>query len=135
LGLTPMKPRHLLILAATLVLSLPADARDTARQFLGRCEMLESSPSTVGPSDRQFFAGYCIGVIQGVSDGATYAVNFMRGSGRLRESRDLFCIPPEVPKGKIAKVLIDYGKRHPELLDGPDIALIPLALAETYPCK
>lgn len=71
--------------------------------------------------------GYCYGYIQGVIDMNT----FYNNTGLS----PLFCLPPNVSNGRIAKLLFDYLQKNPERLQEHGGVLVVDAYAEAFPCK
>lgn len=71
--------------------------------------------------------GYCYGYIQGVIDMNTFNIS----SGQP----PLFCLPQTISNGRIARLLFDYLKSHPERLQEQAGTLIVDAYTEIFPCK
>jgi hypothetical protein len=71
--------------------------------------------------------GYCYGYIQGIIDMNT----FNKNAGQS----PLFCLPPHVSNGRIARLLFEYLQNHTERLQEEARVLIVDAYAEAFPCK
>jgi len=125
----------IVIAISTGGISEKVNARESGRSFIQRCTHVSNVPPGSGAKTFDSDAGYCIGFIQGLSDGSTYTTEAQRILTRNDQVRPLFCIPNEVSKGEIAKGIYVYGQNHPELLDGPELGLMTRALRELYPCK
>jgi hypothetical protein len=102
---------------------------DTAQVFIKRCEYVKAfkANKTTSP-DQSFFAGYCVGVIQGLSDGHLYTSTYNRNN-------PLFCIPETISKGQLIEIAIDYAKVHPEVLQQPELVLLVKAFTNKFPCR
>ena len=71
--------------------------------------------------------GYCYGYIQGVIDMNSFNIS----SGQP----PLFCLPQTISNGRIARLLFDYLKNHPERLQERAGLLVVDAYTEAFPCK
>jgi len=70
--------------------------------------------------------GYCVGFLSATS-------------GVLRNTvladRSEICLPADLTIARVADVVVQYLRGHPDRLDQPDIGLTLSALEEAYPCK
>ena len=71
--------------------------------------------------------GYCYGYIQGVID--------MNAFNKSSGQPPLFCLPTTISNGRIARLLFDYLKSHPERLQEQAGLLIIDAYTDAFPCK
>ena len=121
--------RMLFALCLVVLLSTSASAKD-GYELLQRCEdaLIDDKQGLFSmDSSRVFLAGYCLGVMQGITrSNVIYQ--------KLKQS--LFCLPNErITNGQAARVVVKYLREHPEELHEDDTILAVIAFMEAFPCK
>ena len=71
----------------------------------------------------------CVGYIMGVVDGSTWA------SGWNANHLFPICIPVEVTREQLVRIVLKYGNAHPDELHAHAQELVTSALLQTFPCK
>lgn len=67
-------------------------------------------------------AGQCVGYVRGVSD-------------LITDQGGPACMPrPRLMAGQIVRIVVNYGKNHPTVLDKQRLILVTSALQDAYPC-
>jgi len=67
-------------------------------------------------------AGQCVGYVRGVSD----LITAQGGPA---------CMPrPSLMAGQVVRIVVNYGKNHPTVLDKQRLILVTSALIDAYPC-
>ena len=97
-------------------------------------ELLQKCPEVVKimdgkPTDDQFGAGYCIGLIDGVRTTLS-AVREITGNEAVINT----CIPVNVQNGQAVRVVLVYLRANPAKLHFDEGVLTILALQEAFPC-
>lgn len=73
-------------------------------------------------------AGFCMGYVQGISDGLAY-------SEATTQSKKTVCMPMHVTASQIARVVLRYGDEHPEKLHWPSTDFTIESLRNAFPCR
>lgn len=128
--------KYFVIWVAALMLFLPILVlADDGNKLLEQCNVAvnimdgkELTADTQGGID----AGnsmYCFGLLQGViSLNKLYEVPL--------RNKALFCTPnSDITNGQAARIVVNYLKKHPEVVDEPDFAITINALIEAFPCR
>lgn len=120
-----MKKGLLAIGLATSLFGTNAFADDTGNELLRECTEVVNfmdNPSQQGNTkSSQLISGTnCMSYTSGVRD--TLVVS------------EIACIPAEVERGQIARIVTKYGREHPDVLDSPRIVLAATPLIRMYPC-
>jgi hypothetical protein len=138
------------LIAAVLLLCTPRLARagdsagDTGNDLLEYCKPVAEH----GAEAKDFFAGYCLGLIQGMR--YTMSVDVGAHSLAKEPSTDKSieakratmrcdsvwkeCVPDEATAGQLAKVVVKFLNDHPERLHEDAFGLIHDAFKAAFPC-
>jgi hypothetical protein len=101
----------------------PGDV-ETGRDLVKGCQARLTTDSATG--DRKLSGGRCKDYLVGF---------FTRQKENLApKPEERFCTNGLVTFGKIAEILVDYGRDRPELLDKPADDLIMSAMRTSFPC-
>lgn len=73
----------------------------------------------------------CLAFITGVLDADLF--NDVDGSGQPTHKHH-YCVPDDATGTQFAKVVVKYGKDHPEELNDPAVSLIIMAMRWAFPC-
>ena len=88
-------------------------------EFLGRTGAGREETFEVDP----FGMGYCAGLVRGVADSA----------GTLMADR--VCVPSDITAVRAVWAVVQYLRRHPNVLYESDTALVLRALQSAFPCR
>lgn len=111
------------LLAGLYVTTASANVND-GNDLLDNCNsFLTMADTDYQPSRSEtLVAGQCIGYVQGVSD----LISAQGGPA---------CMPPQGLKaGQVVRIVVNYGKNHPTVLDKQRLILVTSALRDAYPC-
>jgi Rap1a immunity proteins len=79
--------------------------------------------------------GWCMGYLLGFVEGYSIVGAAIRATQPGATMKDDFCPTGlELPVEQLARVLVEWLRTHPALLDMPRTALTIAAFAETFPC-
>ena len=122
-----------LIFVVALSASSPSLAADNnnGESLLGRCRSvfkIGGQGAALGRSDTNNLM-YCIGYFGGYM-GMYYNTAMLDNYKTLP-----YCIPQGVNWKPLAKIVVDFLEKHPELLHQPQEALTTMALSEAFPCR
>jgi Rap1a immunity proteins len=121
-------------LLALLTLGQPVAAETAApydgKKLLDQCtQVVKTEP--LDKTSEAFDAGYCLGVMQGITSISQLLFFEMEKNGVPK----LFCLPKQgFSHEQMVRVVLKYLNDHPEHLHIYAIALITRALVEAFPC-
>ncbi len=109
-------------LAATAVGSLPACADDST-PLVELCERYLDLPRPIEQVTAEFIQlkSSCAG--------------FINSHVKMSKPEDGFCIPKGYNMDDLAKVYLDWTKKHPDRWKEPTKVTMTAALSEAYPCR
>lgn len=113
--------RSLVALIAVLVVTGPAWAGQSGREFLELCDQGDS-----------WSEGYCVGYVVGV--GEMLDGLLLEDGVRAAFDGKIFCLPDDVTKGAVRDRVLDFLREHPDVSDHQMTSITWAALIETYPC-
>lgn len=134
-----MKPALLLFL-----LLLPVSAQQSEPHVFFRkgtfegladsCKKVDSIHDGVMPGENQAGAAICLGFINGVVDGITFA-DAAKSGGNLKTLQRTLCVPENASGAQLAKVVVKYGADHPEELHQPAAIEVVFAFKAAFQCE
>lgn len=117
------------LFVGVLAMAWAAGAMADGTYLLGQCQQLTRLMDSNGAAGDSFGAGYCLGVINGVTS--------LRGLTNPGFPKHLqTCLPDTSVSGnQAARIVVKYLNEHPEQLHMDDGALVLFALQLAFPCK
>ena len=122
-----------LIGCAKMEVSKDLNGKDDGNELLEQCSIaltMNNNPSIT--YEEVAWGAYCMGYIKGIVH-----INSGEQEHRQFTGNDelAFCIPEEVSKKQVTRVLVKYFQDHPESLHQRTKDLTFLALATAFPCN
>lgn len=110
-----------------------ANEYDDGHELLSNCKTAVNMMDRIPTSGSALKAGYCMGLIRGMSDMNTiYSVISSTNSS----SNDIYiCVPDKTPTGQLTRDVVNFLEKNPDDLYRPYSVLISAALATYYPCN
>jgi hypothetical protein len=105
--------------------------RFTGEEMLGYCKEGGNEPV------KDFDKGLCAGFIDGFAAGHFSAETFHAFHHREEKIDEVYgrlCIPDNINRGQLARVLVQYLEQHGDKLKLPAGLLLDDALREAFPC-
>lgn len=65
----------------------------------------------------------------------TACSEYIRGVGGAMNAASVACVPSSVEVGQLVRIVSNYGREHPLILDKSKLALAGLAIQSAYPCS
>jgi hypothetical protein len=115
----------------TLLLVAPALANNTGADIYRKCKVVSKYQKSRASVTRIEIlnAHYCMGMVNGMAD--------VLRSFRKTELADVFgsCFPKAINTADLAKAIVSYSDRNPEILKFNEGTVVMSALMQTYPCR
>ena len=132
LGVNIFKVFPVILLMALLVPSLSlADDNNNGEALLKRCKSVEKigKQGVVLDKTETNNLMYCLGYFSGLKDVYYHTV-------MLDNFKDKpYCLPQGANWKPLARIVVDFLEKHPELLHQPQETLTAMALSEAFPCS
>jgi len=108
-----------------------ADDKNTGEALLKRCKSVEKIGKQGVVLDRIETSDlmYCLGYFNGFM--GMYYNTVMLDNFKTTP----YCVPQGANWKPLAKIVVDYSEKHPELLNQPAEAITAMALSERFPCS
>lgn len=120
----------------------------TGKKLMEYCTDFTQRVDQSEANEEKNHAYYCLGFIGGAVESqhfisfydAVADKNYRKDMSakefdELMQKYRLFCLPKDIYFRDLVPVIIDFGKKHPELLSYPAGVLLYSALRHKYPCK
>lgn len=125
-----------------------SDQRMTGKTLMSYCADFSKKLQKSSPVEDRIHAHYCLGFIGGAVE-SQHFISFFEAVKdkdyrkdmssddfhRLMQKYRLFCLPGDIYFKDLVPVVVNFGKKHPEVLNYPAGVLVYSALRNKYPCK